>query len=259
MALIITEVPLDRILTDETRRTPDERLIRSMAQFGLFMAIELRAQPDGRYQLEDGSRRFGAAQELGWKSIRALVTPAGEAGCPRDLKAILVNTQRQNLQQLDIARHARRLMREGGYSQAELARQIQMGESTLSQMLKVVESPELVSAIEGVGLQFGAAKALTALSSLERRQMLAEFREIAARDGKFPSVRQVEERVRLRQGHAPLPEVSPAGLVPAIEALQLQDFPMEIKVTRGKQSQLKVTLVLAEKDQEWVNACLIEG
>jgi ParB/RepB/Spo0J family partition protein len=256
MALRVTEVPVDRIVTEEAHRVRREGLERSMKRFGLLVAIDLCERPGGTYDLEDGRQRLAVARRLGWKTIRAVVAPAGEAVASRDLKAIIVNTQRQNLRQLDIARHARRLIREGGYSQAELARQIDMSKSHLCRMLKVIECPELESAIQDDGLEYGAAKAIAVLNAVQRRQVLAELSRRRERDGKFPSVRQVEEIVALRRGATPLPEVPLEDLVPIVGALRLQDFPAEIQVTRGKQSQLKVTLVLAEEDQEWVTACL---
>lgn len=256
MALRVTEVPLAQILIGETPRTPRECLVRSMERFGLFVAVDLCERPDSTYHLEDGRHRLGAARRLGWKTIRAVVAPAGEAVYSRDLKAIIVNTQRQNLRQLDIARHARRLMGEGGYSQAELARQIDMSKSHLCRMLKVIDCPVLVSAVEDEGLEYGAAKAAVVLTAPQRRELIAELFQRRERDGKLPSVRQVEAIVALRRGAAPLPHVPVEDLVPVVEALRLQEFPASIHVARGKQSQLKVTLVLAEEDQEWVTACL---
>jgi ParB/RepB/Spo0J family partition protein len=258
MSLRITHVPVDRIITDETPRPPGAALMRSMERLGLLIAIDLRAREDGSYQLEDGHRRLGAARQLGWQAIRAVVATPEDESVARDLKAIVVNTQRQNLRQIDIGRHVRRLVREGGYSQAELARQIDVSKFRLCRMLKVIECPELVAAIEGEDLEFGAASAVAALAVFQRKQVLEQLREIRDREGKFPSVRRVREIVKLREGSAPLPEVSPTDLPTAIEALQLQDFPMAISVTRGKQSRLKVILVLAEEDQEWVASCLTE-
>jgi ParB family chromosome partitioning protein len=258
MALSISHVPVDQIVTAETPRLPGDGLVRSMDRFGQLIAVDLRAQADGTYRLEDGHRRLGAARKLGWNTIRGVVEAAGADSLATELKTIIVNTQRQNLRQLDIARHVRRLVQEGGYSQAELARQIDVSKFRLCRMLKVLDCPELVSAIEDAGLEFGAAYAVAVLTVVERKQVLEELLKIQARDGKLPSVRQVKERVCLRQGSRPLPEVLPADLPTALDALQLQDFPMEVEVTRGKQSRVKVTLVLADQDQEWVSACLTE-
>jgi ParB/RepB/Spo0J family partition protein len=257
MPLTLSEVPLDRIVFEETSRPPDTRLIESLHRFGLFQAVELHALPDGRYSVEDGSRRCAAACQLEWRTIRALVIPAAEAECPRDLKAILVNTRRKSLKQLDLARHARRLLRETEHSQAELARQIQISKSSLWEMLKVLDCADLVAAIEE-GLEFGAASALSVLTANERLPLLHELRETRQREGKFPSVRRVRERVRLRQGHAPLPEISTDALPAAIDALQLQELPTAIEVVRAKCSQIKITLMIAEEDHERIDACLAE-
>jgi ParB/RepB/Spo0J family partition protein len=248
-ALSILQVPLDEVLTDETHRSPSEGLRQSLDRFGLFEPIHLRAIPDGRYQLADGSRRLGAARQLGWKKIAALVEVPGADSPPKDLKAIVINTQRNNLKQLHVARHARRLLREGSFTQAELARQIGMSKSRLSRMLKVLDYPELEAAMEGEGLEFAAARAVAVLSQQARQEILAELRQIAAWEGKFPPVRQVEERVRQRQGSRPLPTIEPADLPLLLEELQSQQAPITVQVIRGKQNCLKVTLVVAEAEE----------
>lgn len=258
MPLSLLDVSLDRIVTDETCRRPDRMLLDSMVRHGQLGAVELRALPDGRYQLEDGSRRCAVARRLGWKTVRAVVTPADEAACPRDLKAIVANTRRKNLKQLDLARHLRRLMVEGDHSQAELARLIPMSRSTLCEMLKVIECADLVSAIEEDGLEFGAARTLARLLPSARASLLAELRVVATRDGRFPSVRQVEERLRQHEGETSLPDLSETDLSALAEALLGHALPTEIRITRGKQSHVKVTLVLTESDAASIGASLAD-
>src|SRR5260370_6699062 len=175
----------------------------SMTRRGLLRPIDVRARDDGAFELLDGSRRLAGARHLGWPAIAAIVEPPGEALLPKDLKALLLNTQRKNLQQLYVARHCRRLLREAGLTQADLARELRLSTSALSAILKVLDSPELVGPVTRGELEFGAAKALAVLPGPDQGRRLSELGERAQRDGKFPSVRAVEEQVRQWQGHAP--------------------------------------------------------
>lgn len=254
MALTLTEVPLDRIVFAGTLPQPDRDLLESMAQLGLLVPIDLRAQPDGTYLIDEGHRRVAGARRLGWTTIRAVVEPEGEARHSPDLKAIVINTHRQNLRQLDLARHAHRLLRQSDATQTQLARLIHVNRSSLSRMLKVVQCPDLVAAIETEGLEFGAAKALAPLRPDDRAALLAHLRQIADRDGKFPSVREVEALVSIRQGQDPLPELPPARLPALVKELQTVNVPVQVKILRGKQSHLKITVVLDDTDEYWVRA-----
>jgi ParB/RepB/Spo0J family partition protein len=254
MALTLTEVPLDRIVSAASLPEPDRALLESMAQLGLLVAVDLRAQPDGTYQIDEGHRRVAGARRLGWTTIRAVVEPAGEAVHSQDLKAIIINTHRQNLRQLDLARHAHRLLRQSDSTQTQLARLIHISRSSLSRMLKVIQCPDLVTAIEDEGLEFGAAKALAPLRPADRAELLTHLRQIADRDGKFPSVREVEALVSVRQGQDPLPVVPPAHLPALVKELQTVNVPVQIKILRGKQSHLKITVVLDDTDEYWVRA-----
>lgn len=254
MPLTLTEVPLDRIVFAGSLPEPDRTFLESMAQLGLLTAIDLRALPDGTYSIDEGRRRVAAARRLGWTGIRAVVEPAAEAAHAQDLKAIVVNTHRKNLRQLDLARHADRLLRANDWNQSQLARLIHINRSSLSRMLKVLQCPDLVAAIEDEGLEFGAAKALAPLRPADRAELLAHLRQIADRDGKFPSVRQVEALVSIRQGQAPVPEVPLARLSALVKELQSVNVPVRIQILRGKQSHLKITMVLDDTDEYWVRA-----
>jgi ParB/RepB/Spo0J family partition protein len=225
MPLTLTEVPLDRIVFAGSLPEPDRAFLESLAQLGLLTAIDLRALPNGTYSIDEGRRRVAGARRLGWSTLRAVVEPAGEAIHSQDLKAIIVNTHRKNLRQLDLARHADRLLRANDWNQTQLARLIHISRSSLSRMLKVLQCADLVAAIEDEGLEFGAAKALAPLRPADRAELLAHLRQIADRDGKFPSVRQVEALVSIRQGQDPLPVVPPARLPALVKELQTATSP----------------------------------
>jgi ParB/RepB/Spo0J family partition protein len=256
MPLEIREIPLDQIVGDETAREPDRRLLQSLERCGLCEPILVRSRADGQYDRIDGSRRIAAGRTLGWQTIVAIVESDDAAARPRDLQAVIVNTQRKNLRQLYVARHARRLVEQGHYVQAELARELHLSPATLSYMLTVLDCPELVASMETDGLEFGAAKALASLPPADRSALLQELVASRAGTGKMPSVRQIEQKVRERKGQPPLAAVSDAPLAALIAGLRARGAGVEIRSVRATQTRLKVTLTVAESDQEWVNELL---
>lgn len=257
MALEIREIPLDHILSDETAREPDRRLMQSLQRLGLCEPIHVLAREDGQYERIDGSRRIAAARQLEWQTIQALVeTSDANASQPRDLRAIVVNTQRKNLRQLHVARHARRLIEQGHFTQADLARDLHLSASTLSYMLKVLECPHLVSAMADEGLDFGAAKALASLDASERAEALRDLARRKEAEGRFPAVRQIEQWVRERKGQAPLAPVELRPLAALIETLRSHGAAVDVRSVRATRTRLQVTLMVSEKDQEWVNRLL---
>ena len=241
-----------------TGREPDAALRESMARYGLLEPLDLRARPEGGYELIGGSRRLIAARALGWPAVTALVEPAEAATMPAALKALLLNLHRESLQQLHLARQAKDALARLDCSQAELARRLGIGRSTLCQMLQVLGCDDLVRAIEIDGLEFGAAKRIAALLPQQRASLLVELRTEAAGTGRFPSVRDVEARVRTLQGHPPLPRFLPEALADLVAALAALDIRAAIRTVPGKQSGLGATLRLDEADAAALAALLAE-
>jgi ParB/RepB/Spo0J family partition protein len=259
MALTITSLPLDQITRDDTAREPDRRLIQSLRAYGQFEPILAHIRPDGTYELIDGTRRVAAARKLGWRTITALVENEEQAPQPKDLRAIVINTQRKNLRQLHIARHARRLIEQEHYVQADLARELHLSPATLSYMLTVLECPDLVAAMEEECLEFGAAKALGSLPTSDRSDLLNELRTSRQETGRFPSVRQVEQQVRERKGKPPVGAVTPEPIGALLRHLRAHGAPIDVKCVRATQTRLKITLQVAEADQEWIDRLVAEA
>jgi ParB/RepB/Spo0J family partition protein len=256
MLLPSRELPLDQIRTDETCREPDKELLDSLRKYGLFEPILVRRERDDAYEMIDGGKRFTGARTLGWPSIVALVQPADLPGVPRDLQTILVNTQRRNLGQLYVARHASRLIDQEAFTQTEIARELHLSKGTLSSMLAVLRCKDLVAAIELEGLQFGAARRLAALSSRARAELLAKLREIQAQSARFPSVRQVEEMVRISQGKSALRPITADDLTLLAWECEERGIPVVTQAAHGKQTCLRVVLTVTEDDEAWVQAVL---
>jgi ParB/RepB/Spo0J family partition protein len=252
--LRLVEAPLAAIVTAGTGREPDAGLRESMARYSLLEPVDLRARGEAAYELIGGSRRRIAAAGLGWSTITAIVEPAGAAALPAELKALLLNLHRESLQQLHLARQAKGALARLECTQAELARRLGIGRSTLCQMLAVLACTDLVRAVEGDGLEFGAAKRMTVLLPRVREALLAELRDEAARTGRFPSVREVEARVRERQGHAPLPVFAVGQLADLLLDLEARSIPVRIRALPGKRSRMEVNLWLDDADAAALHA-----
>jgi len=220
-----------------------------MTRHGLLQPLDLRSRKVGRYDLVDGSRRLVTAHSLGWSTVTAVVEPGGRAGPAKELKAILLNTQRQNLRQLHLARHAQRRLRASACSQAELAREIRWGKSTLSMTLKVLDCPDLAAALERGELVLSAARALAPLLPRERGALVAEFEEWTFRNGKPPSVRQVKALVARRRDPALSLELVPDELAATVAELLDRGVPIDIRAICARKSHVEVRLALTEADQ----------
>src|SRR5437764_267169 len=144
----VDELLLNTIIATLPLPAPDPALVESMRRYGLFQPIDVRFEPDGSCSLVGGRQRLAGAHELRWARIRALVEPAEAATLPADLKAILLNTQRKDMSQIDMARHVRRLVREQGHSQAEIARALRCGRPAIFYMLRILDCSELEKAVE---------------------------------------------------------------------------------------------------------------
>jgi ParB/RepB/Spo0J family partition protein len=262
MSLYIEEIPLHAITMDKNGRAPDAELESSLARHGLFDPIDVRAREDGGYHLSEGSRRLRAAQHLRWRTIPALVEPAERAGVngpERELRALLRNLQRVNLRHMHLARQIQRLLDTGEYTQAQIARLIHKSEATISSMLRVLRCPDLVAAVERGELEYGGARAMTALPPEARKKLLSEFWEIQRLTGRPPSVRQVEERVRVEQGKAPIVSVPPEHLAEVVAEMEARGLPVEIQIVRGKRCGMRAIFMLTEDDDLWVRECVSDG
>lgn len=89
---------------DQPRQTFSQESINgmmvSLASDGQQEPIILIEQPDGRYLLFDGERRWRAVLQLQWSTIKAVIIP-----CPEALhrRVLLANLHRENLNPLDMA------------------------------------------------------------------------------------------------------------------------------------------------------------
>lgn len=164
-----------------------EKLAASLRTSGVLQPILVRPAPKGKgYQIIAGERRWRAAQMAGMERIPALVREV-----PEETAAVLVlveNVQRTDLNAIEKAKAFQKIQELTKASQAEVAKQVGLERSTVTNMLRLLDLPQEVQAFVSRGtLSMGHARALLGLAGADEQKTLAE--EIVR---KRMSVRQVE-------------------------------------------------------------------
>ncbi|MFN2399596.1 MAG: ParB/RepB/Spo0J family partition protein [Gemmatimonadaceae bacterium] len=163
----------------------------SLRSSGLLQPITVRPVRGGLgYELIAGERRLRAATQLGWTEIPAVVKDIDD----RTLLtlALVENLQRTDLNPIEEARGYQQLMSEFSLTQQQVAELIGKDRSTVANMLRLLQLPEVVREMLQAGqLTLGHARAILGLADEGRIVSLA--REIVARG---LTVRDVERRAR---------------------------------------------------------------
>ena len=164
-------------------------LVESLREHGLMQPIVVRKK-GGAFEIIAGERRWRASQELGWDSIDAVVVEADDKKMIE--WALVENIQRQQLGALELANAFRRMNKEFGQTQEEIAKAVGMSRSSVTNTMRLLDLPAVVQERVSRGtLSAGAARALLAISDNDERMRLAAQAESGAM-----SVRQVEDLVR---------------------------------------------------------------
>lgn len=230
----LRSIPIDRIaaLPDQPRTHFDEealnQLAASIAARGVIQPVIVRPQPDGRYQLVAGERRWRAARIAGLSEVPAIVRTLDA----HEVKALALieNLQREDLNPLEEARAYQRLADDDGMTQAEIARLVDKSRSHVANMQRLLSLPQNIQTlVEQGSLSSGHARALVGVPNAEALARTAVERGL--------SVREVEELVRREgAGRPAAPRSAPQQAQPntdlaTIEA-HLQEFlgmPIRIK------------------------------
>lgn len=195
----ILQVPLELIDVDANIRASVEsidELAASIAEHGVRQPISLRDVAGDRYAINFGQRRFLASKLAGRPTIPAFID--NEARTPEQLAIhqLVENLARADLPPLDRAR-AMRTVVDAGMTQAELARQLGLAASTVTNDLRLLTlDPEVQARIEAGEISPSHGKAIASLPPKHQR-------EIAERVVKQKwSSHQLEREIEWRQADA---------------------------------------------------------
>jgi ParB family chromosome partitioning protein len=166
-------------------------LQESLSSSGLLQPITVRRRPgkDG-FELIAGERRLRAAIKLGWKEIPAIIKDIDDKTVLT--LALVENLQRTDLNPIEEGEGYHRLSNEFGLTQQQIAETVGKDRTTIANMLRVLQLPEIVRKLLQDGqLTMGHAKVLLGLEDPATISALA--REIVTEG---LTVREVERRLR---------------------------------------------------------------
>ncbi|MDP9201800.1 MAG: ParB/RepB/Spo0J family partition protein [Gemmatimonadota bacterium] len=166
-------------------------LQESLKANGLLQPITVRRRSGkGGFELIAGERRLRAATKLGWKEIPAIIKEIDDKTILT--LALVENLQRTDLNPIEEGEGYHKLSQEFGLTQQQIAETVGKDRTTIANMLRVLQLPEIVRKLLQEGqLTMGHAKVLLGLEDPEKIATLA--REIV-KEGL--TVREVERRLR---------------------------------------------------------------
>ena len=223
-------------------------LAASIVANGVVQPILVRPQPNGRFQLIAGERRWRASQLAKKTTIPAILRQVSDEQAMEI--TIVENLQREDLNPMDQARAFERLATEFHMTQEQIATRTGKDRVSVANFMRLLKLPiSLQAQVESGVLSFGHARALLALRdhpdlekvakrvtalSLSVRQtesmvqgvLNPERKEKAPREEPFvdPNVREVKDRLQQALGlKVTIEDKNGRGRV-IIEYSKLEDF-----------------------------------
>ena len=172
----------------EFEQSAIDELAESIRKHGILQPLLVRATGDS-YQLIAGERRWRACQQVGMDTVPCkVVALEDQQVCEA---AIEENLKRQDLNVVEKAQAFKDYLANFGGTIEDLARQLSMNRSTISNMLRLLELPEIVqTAVRKDRISGGHARALLPLPADAQVELARQIGE------QHLSVRKTEEAVR---------------------------------------------------------------
>lgn len=192
----VTELPLADIYPnpDQPRKVFEEsalmELADSIAKHGVIMPIVVNKEPNGKYRIIAGERRYRASKLAGKETIPVVIKQYSE----REVKEIslIENLQREDLNPIEAAFAMKQLMDDYALTQEELSDRIGKSRSAIANTLRLLTlSDEVMDMVARGDLSAGHARALVVLPKDKQYKIALD----AVRGGY--SVRDIERAVKL--------------------------------------------------------------
>lgn len=192
----VTELPLADIYPnpDQPRKVFEEsalmELADSIAKHGVIMPIVVNKEPNGKYRIIAGERRYRASKLAGKETIPVVIKQYSE----REVKEIslIENLQREDLNPIEAAFAMKQLMDDYALTQEELSDRIGKSRSAIANTLRLLTlSDEVMDMVARGDLSAGHARALVVLPKEKQPKIALD----AVRGGY--SVRDIERAVKL--------------------------------------------------------------
>ncbi|MCD6126083.1 MAG: ParB/RepB/Spo0J family partition protein [Thaumarchaeota archaeon] len=150
-----------------------EELANSIKQVGILKPIRV-FERNGRYEIEDGHRRYLAAKMAELPTIPCLVIDSPEK--ERDLKKLHANLFSEELTPIELSRTLHHLIDEYGYTQEELARLMGKSQGRISQILSLTRLPEdIIEAMEDRKISEHVGRALGQITDDAKRKYYLQY------------------------------------------------------------------------------------
>ena len=192
----ILRIPVDLIEPNpfQPRMTFEQEALRELADsirtFGLIQPVTVRKQPNGKYQIISGERRFRASRLAGMDMIPAYIRNTNDQGMLE--MAIVENIQRENLDPIEVAMSDQRLIEECNLTQEQMAGRVGKKRASVTNYLRLLKLPAKVQHDLKVGLlSVGHAKVLLGVEDQALQEQLCDL--VIKND---LSVRQLEDKIR---------------------------------------------------------------
>ena len=192
----VTELPLADIYPnpDQPRKVFEEsalmELADSIAKHGVSMPIVVNKEPNGKYRIIAGERRYRASKLAGKETIPVVIKQYSE----REVNEIslIENLQREDLNPIEAAFAMKQLMDDYALTQEELSDRIGKSRSAIANTLRLLTlSDEVMDMVARGDLSAGHARALVVLPKEKQLKIALD----AVRGGY--SVRDIERAVKL--------------------------------------------------------------
>lgn len=190
-----TLIPINKIIHSplQPRTKIDEEslkeLVASIKEKGVLQPVLVRKNGEN-FELVYGHRRFEAAKRAGLNDIPAIIKELSDREVIEI--AIIENIQREDLNPIDEALAYKKLIKEFGLSQEEIAERVGKNRSTITNKLRLLNLPEKVQdALRNKLITEGHARPL--LSMKDEKKILKELDNIIK---KKETVRNVEKKTR---------------------------------------------------------------
>ncbi|WP_242987888.1 ParB/RepB/Spo0J family partition protein [Anaerofustis stercorihominis] len=182
---------------DQPRKYFDEESIKELSEsiksLGIIQPITVRQKGFNAYEVVSGERRLRASRLAGLSKIPCIIVSINSE--ENDLIALIENIQRENLNFYEEALSYKKIMSEYGMSQEELAGRIGKKQSTISNLVRLLNlDEEVLQIIIENNLTQRHARCLLSLPDSNMR--LKAAKEIAKKDLNVKNSELLVERLK---------------------------------------------------------------
>lgn len=176
----VLEIEIGKIVPNpnQPRKNFDEDALKELAAsikiHGIVQPIVLNRQPDGKYMIIAGERRWRAAKLCGLDKVPAIVKTYTE----KQIKeiSIIENLQREDLNPVEAAKAIKQLMDEYNLTQEVVAERIGKSRSNIANTLRILTLyPQVLTLVEQGKLSSGHARALVVIEDPNEQLRLANM------------------------------------------------------------------------------------